>query len=103
MKTKDLKAKHFSLVTTSYKVVIEFYSKPNLKGNITRYALKGFKNGEIVLNSVYNISVKQYKNLGYAIKAAQRVFKFYNNCEVSIYGVNNKGITTDCVKLENLQ
>lgn len=107
MKTNDLKAMHFNPETTSYKVLIEFYTEPNKKSKISRYALKyalkEFKNGAIVLSSVYNISVKHYTNLGYAIKAGQRVFKFYNNCEVSIIGIDRKGFTTNCVKLENLQ
>lgn len=103
MNTKDLKAKHFAPETTSYKVVIEFYSEPGRKGNMSRYALKEFKQGKAVISGVYDIEIKRYVNLTNAIKAGQKLTQYFNNCEISILGIDHKGITKDWVKLENLK
>jgi cellulose biosynthesis protein BcsQ len=103
MKANDLKAKHFTPDTTSYKVVIEFYTEPNKKGKMSRYALKEFKKGKVVISEVYDIEIKRYVNLSNAIKAGQKLTQYFNNCEVSIIGIDYKGITTDWVKLENLK
>ena len=103
MKAKDLKAMHFNPETTSYKVVIELYTEPNKKGNMSRYALKEFKQGKVVISGVYDIEIKRYVNLTNAIKAGQRLTQYFNNCKVSILGIDHKGITKDWVKLENLQ
>ena len=103
MNTKDLKAKHFAPDTTSYKVVIEFYSESGRKGNMSRYALKEFKKGKAVISGVYDIEIKRYVNLTNAIKAGQKLTQYFNNCEISIIGIDYKGITTDLVKLENLK
>ena len=53
MKANDLKAKHFSPVTKSYKVVIELYTEPNKKGKMSRYALKDFKQGKVIISEIY--------------------------------------------------
>lgn len=103
MKTNDLKAKHFSPVTTSYKVVIELYTEPNKKGKMSRYALKDFKQGKVVISEIYDIEIKRYVSLTNAIKAGQRLTQYFNNCEVSIVGIDYKGFTTNWVKLENLK
>ena len=103
MKTNDLKATHFTPETTSYKVVVELYTEPNKKGKMSRYALKEFKQGKVVISEVYDIEIKRYVNLTNAIKAGQRLTRYFNNCEVSIVGIDHKGITTDWVKLENLK
>ena len=103
MKTNDLKATHFTPETTSYKVVIELYSEPGRKGNMSRYVLKDFKQGKVVISEIYDIEIKRYVNLTNAIKAGQRLTQYFNNCEVSIVGIDYKGITTKWVKLENLQ
>ena len=103
MKTKDLKATHFTQETTSYKVVIELYTEPNKKGNMSRYALKDFKQGKVAISGVYDIEIKRYVNLTNAIKAGQKLTQYFNNCEVSIIGIDHKGIATNWVKLENLQ
>jgi cellulose biosynthesis protein BcsQ len=103
MKTNDLKAMHFTPETTSYKVVIELYTEPNKKGNMSRYALKEFKQGKAVISGVYDIEIKRYVNLTNAIKAGQRLTQYFNNCEVSIIGIDHKGIATNWVKLENFQ
>ena len=103
MKTKDLKATYFTPETTSYKVVVELYTEPNKGGNMSRYALKEFKQGKAVISGVYDIEIKRYVNLTNAIKAGQRLTQYFNNCEVSIVGYDHKGIATDWVKLENLK
>jgi hypothetical protein len=103
MKTNDLKATHFTPETTSYKVVIELYTEPNKKGKMSRYALKDFKQGKVIISEIYDIEIKRYVNLTNAIKAGQRLTQYFNNCEVSIVGIDYKGITTKWVKLENLQ
>ena len=103
MKTNDLKAMHFTPETTSYKVVVELYTEPNKKGKMSRYALKEFKQGKVVISEVYDIEIKRYLNLTNAIKAGQKLTQYFNNCEVSIIGIDHKGIATNWVKLENLQ
>ena len=103
MKTKDLKATHFTPETTSYKVVIEFYTEPNKGGNMSRYAFSGFKKGKLILTGVYSQFVKKYCNLGNAIKVGKQLEQSTENIEVSIVGFDHKGITTDWVKLENLK
>ena len=103
MKTNDLKATHFTPETTSYKVVVELYTEPNKKGKMSRYALKEFKQGKVVISEVYDIEIKRYVNLTNAIKAGQRLTQYFNNCEVSILGIDNKGITTVWVKLDYLK
>jgi hypothetical protein len=103
MKTNDLKATYFTPETTSYKVVVELYTEPNKKGNMSRYALKEFKQGKVVITGVYNPAIKRYVNLTNAIKAGQRLAQYYNNCEVSIIGIDHKGIATVWVKLDYLQ
>ena len=103
MKTNDLKAKHFSPETTSYKVVVDFYTEPNKGGNMSRYAFEGFKKGRLILTGVYSHFVKKYCNLGNAIKVGKQLEQSTENIEVSIVGIDNKGITTDWVKLENLK
>ena len=103
MKTKDLKATYFTPETTSYKVVIELYTEPNKKGNMSRYAFEGFKKGRLILTGVYSHFVKKYCNLGNAIKVGKQLEQSTENIEVSIVGIDNKGITTDWVKLENLK
>lgn len=103
MKTNDLKAKHFTPETTFYKVVVDFYTEPNKGGNMSRYALKEFKQGKVVISGVYDIEIKRYVNLTNAIKAGQKLTQYFNNCEVSIIGIDHKGIATNWVKLENLQ
>ena len=103
MKTNDLKATYFTPETTSYKVVIELYTEPNKKGNMSRYALKEFKQGKAVISGVYDIEIKRYVNLTNAIKAGQRLTQYFNNCEVSIVGIDHKGIATVWVKLDYLK
>lgn len=103
MKAKDLKAMNFTPETTSYKVVVDLYTEPNKKGNMSRYALKDFKQGKVVISGVYNPSIKRYVNLISAIKAGQRLEQYYKNCEISIIGIDHNGNTTNWVKLENLQ
>lgn len=104
MKANDLKATYFTPETTSYKVVVELYAEPNKKGKMSRYALKEFKQGKVVISDVYDIEVKRYVNLTNAIKAGQKLTQYFNNyCEVSIIGIDHKGITTVWVKLDYLQ
>ncbi len=103
MKANDLKATYFTPETTSYKVVVELYTEPNKKGKMSRYALKEFKKGKVVISEVYDIEIKRYVNLSNAIKAGQKLTQYFNNCEVSIVGIDYKGITTKWVKLENLK
>ena len=102
MKTKDLKAKYFTPETTSYKVVIEFYTEPNKGGNMSRYAFKGFKKGFVILSGVYDPNITLYTSLTNAIKAGQRISKTYKNCEVYICGVDYKG-GKNFVKLNEIQ
>lgn len=101
MKTNDLKAKCFTPETIFYKVVIELYTEPNKKGKMSRYALKEFKQGKVVISDVNDPKI--YINLTNAIKAGQRLTQYFNNCEVSIIGIDNKGNTTVWVKLDYLQ
>lgn len=103
MKVNDLKATYFTPETTSYKVVVEFYTEPNKKGKMSRYALKEFKQGKAVISEVYDIEIKRYVNLTNAIKAGQKLTQYFNNCEVSIIGIDHKGITTVWVKLDYLK
>ena len=103
MKTKDLKAMHFAPETTSYKIVVDFYTEPNKGGNMSRYAFEGFKKGRLILTGVYSHFVKKYCNLGNAIKVGKKLEQDTENAEVSIVGIDCTGITTDWVKLENLQ
>ena len=103
MKAKDLKAMHFAPETTSYKVVVDFYTEPNKGGNMSRYAFEGFKKGKLILTGVYSRFVKMYCNLGNAIKVGKQLEQSTENVEVSIVGIDHKGITTDWVRLENLQ
>ena len=103
MKTNDLKAMHFSPETTFYKVVVDFYTEPNKGGNMSRYAIEGFKKGRLILTGVYSHFVKKYCNLGNAIKVGKQLEQSTENVEVSIVGIDHKGITTDWVKLENLK
>ena len=103
MKTKDLKALHFTPETTSYKLVIEFYTEPNKGGNMSRYAFEGFKKGRLILTEVYSHFVKKYSNLGNAIKVGKQLEQDTENTEVSIIGIDHKGIATSWVKLENLK
>ena len=102
MKSEDLKKKHFSEETISYEIVIDFYSEPNKGGNMSRYAFKGFKKGYIILSGVYDPNIKLYTTLANAIKAGQKVYKFYKNCEVYICGVDYKG-GKNFVKLNEIQ
>ena len=102
MKSEDLKKKHFSEETYAYEIVIDFYSEPNKGGNMLRYALKGFKKGYIILSGVYDPNIKLYVNLANAIKAGQKISKFYKNCEVYICGVDYKG-GKNFVKLNEIQ
>lgn len=103
MKIKDLKNKHFSTNTIFYKIVVEFYTEPNKGGNMSRYAFEGFKKGRLILTEVYSHFVKKYCNLGNAIKVGKQLVQNTENTEVSIIGIDHKGITTDWVKLDNLQ
>ena len=103
MKAKDLKAKYFTPETTTYKVVVEFYTEPNKGGNMSRYAFEGFKKGKLILTEVYSHFVKKYCNLGNAIKVGKQLEQDTVNAEVSIIGIDHKGIATKWVKLENLQ
>ena len=102
MKSADLKKKHFSEETFAYEIVIDFYSEPNKGGNMSRYAFKGFKKGYIILSGVYDPNIKLYTSLSNAIKAGQKVYKFYKNCEVYICGVDYKG-SKNFVKLNEIQ
>lgn len=101
MKSADLKKKHFSEETIAYEIVIDLYSEPK-GGNMSRYALKGFKKGYIILSGVYDPNIKLYTNLANAIKAGQRASKYYKNCEVYICGVDYKG-GKNFVKLNEIQ
>jgi hypothetical protein len=103
MKTNDLKNKHFSTDTRFYKIVVDFYTEPNKGGNMSRYAFEGFKKGKLILTGVYSSFVKMYCNLGNAIKVGKQLEQNTENAEVSIVGIDHKGITTDWVKLENLK
>lgn len=103
MKTKDLKNKHFSTNTRFYKIVVEFYTEPNKGGNMSRYAFEGFKKGKLILTGVYSQFVKMYCNLGNAIKVGKQLVQNTENTEVSIIGIDHKGIATNWVKLDNLQ
>ena len=103
MKTNDLKAMHFSPETTFYKVVVDFYTEPNKGGNMSRYAFEGFKKGKLILTGVYSCFVKMYCNLGNAIKVGKQLEQETENTEVSIIGIDHKGIATTWVKLENLK
>ena len=103
MKIKDLKAMHFTPETTYYKVVVEFYTEPNKGGNMSRYAFEGFKKGRLILTDVYSHFVKKYCNLGNAIKVGKQLEQETENTEVSIIGIDHKGIATTWVKLENLK
>lgn len=102
MKSEDLKKKHFSEETFAYEIVIDFYSEPNKGGNMSRYAFKGFKKGYIILSGVYDQNIKLYTSLANAIKAGQKVYNFYKNCEVYICGVDYKG-GKKFVKLNEIQ
>ena len=102
MKSEDLKKKHFSEETYAYEIVIDLYSEPNKGGNMSRYAIKGFKKGIVILSGVYDPNIKLYVNLANAIKAGQRVSKYYKNCEVYIYGIDFKG-GKNFVKLNEIQ
>jgi hypothetical protein len=102
MKTKELKAKYFTPETTSYKIVVEFYTEPNKGGNMSRYAFEGFKKGRLILTGVYSHFVKKYCNLGNAIKVGKQLVQNTENTEVSIIGIDHKGIATNWVKLDNL-
>ena len=103
MKTNDLKNKYFSTNTRFYKIVIEFYTEPNKGGNMSRYAFEGFKKGRLILTGVYSRFVKMYCNLGNAIKVGKQLEQNTENTEIIIVGIDHQGITTDRVKLENLQ
>lgn len=103
MKSEDLKKKHFSEETIAYEIVIDFYSEPNKGGNMSRYAFEGFKKGRLILTGVYSNFVKEYCNLGSAIKAGKRIEQDTENTEVNIVGIDHKGIITNWVKLENLK
>ena len=102
MKSEDLKKKHFSEETYAYEIVIDFYSEPNKGGNMSRYGFKGFKKGYIILSGVYDPNIKLYTSLINAIKAGQKVYKFYKNCEVYICGIDYKG-GKNFVKLNEIQ
>jgi hypothetical protein len=102
MKSADLKKKHFSEETIAYEIVIDLYSEPNKGGNMSRYALKGFKKGFVILSGVYDPNIKLYVNLTNAIKAGQKIYKYYKNCEVYICGVDYKG-GKNFVKLNEIQ
>jgi hypothetical protein len=102
MKSADLKKKHFSEETFAYEIVIDLYSEPNKGGNMSRYALKGFKKGFVILSGVYDPNIKLYVNLTNAIKAGQKIYKYYKNCEVYICGVDYKG-GKNFVKLNEIQ
>lgn len=103
MKTKDLKAKCFTPETTSYKIVVEFYTEPNKGGNMSRYAFEGFKKGKLILTGVYSHFVKRYCNLGNAIKVGKQLEQTTENAEVIIVGYDHKGIATVWVKLDYLK
>ena len=103
MKTKNLKAMYFRPETRYYKIVVEYYTEPNKGGNMSRYAFEGFKKGRLILTEVYSHFVKKYNNLGNAIKVGKQLEQETENTEVSIIGIDHKGITTSWVKLENLK
>ena len=102
MKSEDLKKKHFSEETFAYEIVFDLYSEPNKGGNMSRYALKGFKKDNVILSGVYDPNIKLYVNLTNAIKAGQRISKSFKNCEVYICGVDYKG-GKNFVKLNEIQ
>lgn len=102
MKSADLKKKHFSEETIAYEIVIDFYSEPNKGGNMSRYAFKGFKKGIVILSGVYDPNITLYTSLANAIKAGQKIYKSYKNCEVYICGVDYKG-GKNFVKLNEIQ
>lgn len=102
MKSADLKKKHFSEETLAYEIVIDFYSEPNKGGNMSRYAFKGFKKGFVILSGVYDPNITLYTSLANAIKAGQKIYKYYKNCEVYICGVDYKG-GKNFVKLNEIQ
>ena len=77
MKSADLKKKHFSEETLAYEIVIDFYSEPNKGGNMSRYAFKGFKKGFVILSGVYDPNITLYTSLANAIKAGQKIYKYY--------------------------
>ena len=94
--------KHFSEETLAYEIVIDFYSEPNKGGNMSRYAFKGFKKGFVILSGVYDPNITLYTSLANAIKAGQKIYKYYKNCEVYICGVDYKG-GKNFVKLNEIQ
>ena len=102
MKSADLKKKHFSEETIAYEIVIDLYSEQNKGGNMSRYAFKGFKKGFVILSGVYDPNITLYTSLANAIKAGQKIYKYYKNCEVYICGVDYKG-GKNFVKLNEIQ
>jgi archaellum component FlaF (FlaF/FlaG flagellin family) len=69
---------------------------------MSRYAFEGFKKGRLILTGVYSHFVKKYCNLGNAIKVGKQLVQNTENTEVSIIGIDHKGIATNWVKLDNL-
>jgi hypothetical protein len=99
---EDKKTKYFTIDTMGYQVVINLYSEPNNGGNMSKYALKGFRGDKIHLIGVYNISAKRYIHLNNAIKAGIKLSKHFENCEIIIRGIDVKGFTTKCVYLSEI-
>lgn len=99
---EDKKTKHFTIDTIGYNLKLDLYTEPNKGGNLSRFGFKGFKGGKIQLVGTHNISVKTYTNLNNAIKAGIKLSKLFENCEISICGVDYRGFTTKCVKLEDI-
>lgn len=99
---ENKKTKHFTIDTMGYQVVINLYSEPNKGGNMSKYALKDFRGDKVHLIGVNNISAKKYIHLNNAIKAGIKLFNLFNNCEIIIRGIDVRGFTTKCVKLEDI-
>lgn len=99
---ENKKTKHFTIDTIGYKLMLDLYTEPNKGGNLSRFGFKGFKNGKILLVGTHNISVKTYINLNNAIKAGIKLSKHFENCEIIIRGIDVRGFTTKCVKLEDI-
>ena len=96
------KTKHFTIDTIGYKLMLDLHNEPTRSGDFSRFGFKGFKSGKILLVGTHNISVKTYINLNSAIKAGIKISKLFNNCEITICGVDYRGFTTKCVKLEDI-
>lgn len=99
---ENKKAEHFTIDTIGYKLMLDLYTEPNKGGNLSRFGFKGFKNGRVLLVGTHNISVKTYINLNNAIKAGIKLSKLFENCEITICGVDYRGFTTECVYLSDI-